>query len=106
MNLKIKEELKKQKILQIELANHLNTSQSLVSMYVNNETNPPLETLCKIADFLHVSLDELVGRQTNNINLDVYEPETKTLIQKILNMSKIQKAQTINFVNSLTMFDE
>lgn len=88
------------------MAHDLSIPQQSVNKYALNKAEPNIDTLCKIADYLHISMDELLGRKSNNINLEVVEPETKSLIVKILSMNKVQRAQTINFVNTLTMFDE
>lgn len=106
MNFTLKKLLEDRKRTQKEMADNLKLSTSLVNQYVQEKCYPNYDTLCQIADFLHVSTDELLGRQTNNVNLEALEPEVKTLIQKILKMNNTQKAQTITFVNALTMFDE
>ena len=47
---------------QVELAKYLNIDQSTYSDYECGNVNVPIEQLIKIADFYHVSLDYLVGR--------------------------------------------
>ena len=49
-------------IKQTEIAAYLNIRQSTYSDYENGKINIPIETLIRIADFYHVSLDYLVGR--------------------------------------------
>lgn len=93
-------------VSQIDVARKLKLPISTYNQYETGKNEPNIDMLCKLADYFHVSLDELVGRKSNNINLEALEPKIKTLIQKILDMNKIQQAQTINFVNSLTMFDD
>ena len=106
MNFKLNELLKKNQISQTELAKELKIAPSVVNRYALNLREPNYAMLCKIADYLHVTTDELLGRNTNLINLESLPEEEKTLVQKILNMNNVQKAQTINFVNALTMFDK
>ena len=106
MNFKLNELLKKNRISQTELAKNLKVAPSLVNRYALQKLEPNYEMLCKIADYLHVTTDELLGRKTNNINLEVLPEDEKSLITKILSMNNVQKAQTINFVNALTMFDK
>jgi len=103
MKLKLKEELKKKEISQIKLAEHLKLAKSTISMYANNENEPNLDTLVKIADFLHISTDELLGRKTNNINLESLEPKTKELINKILSMNDTQIEQIISIINAINL---
>lgn len=58
---------KSHKISQTELADYLGISQRTVSHYENGTAEPSLICLCQIADFLNVSLDELLGRDYKNI---------------------------------------
>lgn len=97
---------KNQNKTQLQVAKDLNIEPTTLCNYEKGKSEPSVETLCKLADYYHVSLDELVGRESKNINLEALEPNVKTLIQKILGMNKVQQAQTIAFVNSITMFDD
>ena len=96
----------KTNLTQTEVARISGINLRNYNKYENNVSEPDIKTLCKLADFYHVSIDELVGRNTDIINLNTLEPEVSTLIKKIIKMNNIQKAQTINFVGALTMFDE
>lgn len=44
------------------LADYLGLNRSTVTHYVAGRTEPDIATLIKIADFFHVSVDYLVGR--------------------------------------------
>lgn len=50
--------------------------------------------------------NNIIEQSTDIIKLTTLEPEVSTLIRKIIKMNDIQKAQTINFVGALTMFDD
>ena len=50
-------------IKQVELAAYLNITQATYSDYENGKINIPVESLAKLADYYHVSLDYLVGRE-------------------------------------------
>lgn len=50
-------------IKQVELAAYLNITQATYSDYENGKINIPVESLVKLADYYHVSLDYLVGRE-------------------------------------------
>ncbi len=52
---------------QIELAEKLNYSDKAVSKWERGESLPDVETLKRIADLYHVSLDSLVNEKTNII---------------------------------------
>ncbi len=49
-------------IKQFELANYLHIRRNTYSDYECGKINIPIDALIKIADFYHVSLDYLVGR--------------------------------------------
>ncbi len=104
--MKLLELRKKQKLTQQDVAKLLNIQQSTYSGYENGAYEPTIQTLCHLAEIYHTTIDELVGRKTDMINLNTLEPEIRTLIKKIIKMNNIQKAQTINFVGALTMFDD
>lgn len=104
--MKLKELRKDRKFTQADVAKYLDLTIAGYNGYETEKRTPSISTLIKLADFYHTSIDYLVGRETNLINLEVLPEEEKTLIQKILNMSTVQKAQTINFVNALTLFDK
>ncbi len=50
---------------QISLQMQTGIEQALLSKYENGERIPPTETLLKLADFYHVSLDYLLCRTEN-----------------------------------------
>lgn len=50
------------KMRQTDLAQRLNTTQRKVSYWESGNVEPDLESLWKIADIFHVTIDELVGR--------------------------------------------
>lgn len=103
--MKLKELRTKDKLTQKQVSHYLNTSETNYNRYELGKVEPDIDTLIKLADFYHCSLDELVGRESDMLNLNALEPEIGSLIRKIIKMNTMQKAQTINFVTSLTMFD-
>ena len=58
---RVKKELKEQGRTQTELADFLNVRKSTVSEWVNDNNEPPMEVIVKIAKFLHVTTDYLLG---------------------------------------------
>ncbi len=103
--MKLKKLRKENHLTQNDVAKVLNVNQRTYSGYELGLSEPNIQSLIKLAELYHVSLDELLGRDCDIINLNALEEDTSSLIKKIINMNKIQKLQTINFVNSLTMFD-
>ena len=90
---------------QLQVAKDLLIDPTTLCNYEKGKSQPNIETLCKLADYYHTTIDELVGRKSEIINLNALEPELSSLIRKIIKMNQTQKAQTINFVGALTMFD-
>ena len=68
MNFRLKELRKRRKISQIKLSIDLNMNQNTISRYENLEREADYATLIKLADYFCVSIDYLLGRDTNSIN--------------------------------------
>ena len=64
MHFRLKELRKNRKISQLKLAMDLNMNQNTISRYENMEREADYETLIKIADYFHVTLDNLLGRDS------------------------------------------
>ena len=62
MEFRLKELRKQRKISQLKLAFDLNMNQNTISRYENMERQADYETLIRFADYFHVSLDYLLGR--------------------------------------------
>lgn len=59
---RIKEERKRRKLTQGDIAKQLNITRSAYTLYETGKSQPYLETAIKIADIFQVSLDYLAGR--------------------------------------------
>lgn len=59
---------KRKKISQNELGKKVGTSGDIIGRYERDEVKPSIEVASKIADFLEVSLDYLIGK--TNLELD------------------------------------
>ena len=95
---KLKEILKAKGVTQADLARYLNITTSLVSYYANSEVMPNLDTLFKIADYLHVTTDELLGRDTRLINTACLDNKTQEVINTVLNMSPDEVEKLLNII--------
>lgn len=100
MNIKILRE--KINISQYELADKLGIPRSTLCNYEKNINEPSISTLIKLANFFNVSIDELVGRETDTINLKYLGEDESYLIRKILKMNKMQLIKTKAYVMGLT----
>lgn len=85
--------MKQKKITQEELANALNTSQSVVAGWKNRGTVPTMEYLPTICEVLGVSWEYLI---TGTESKEYFSPEEKKLIEQfrtlpIESLKEIQK---------------
>ena len=60
--MRIKEIRKAKRITQIKMAMELDMCQNTLSRYETGVREPGINDLIRIADYLNVSLDDLVGR--------------------------------------------
>ncbi len=54
---------KAKKLTQEDVARYLNISRQAYCRYENDQREPSLDTLCKLADFYEESTDTLLGRE-------------------------------------------
>ena len=71
---------KKNKLTQIELAEKLNYSDKAISKWEKGETTPDVYTLVKIAQHYNVSLNYLLGIDTENYNKKEVFVKPQTLL--------------------------
>ncbi len=98
---KLRELRQKRKLTQEEMSKILNLGSTTYKNYENNITEPNISTLIKLADFYHVSLDELVGRPTNLINKMVLTEREQSIIEKVLNMNNKQQELTELYIDTM-----
>lgn len=61
---RLKEERKKAKLTQEEVAKYLGVTRPAYTQYETDKTTPSLETVGKLADLYKISVDYLMGRLT------------------------------------------
>ena len=69
---------------QAELSKRINIPTATLFNYEVGKCEPNIESLIKLANFYNVSLDELVGREADTINLKYLNDNEAYLIRKIL----------------------
>ncbi len=74
--MKLKELRKSKSITQLDVATAIGVSPQVLSRYERGEREPDYKTLCKLADFFGVSVDELLGR-TPQLFDDARVPKTE-----------------------------
>ena len=83
---------------QKDIANILGVSREAYTMYETNRAQMSYESLCRLADFYHISVDYLLGRETKDVFLCT--EEEKEYIKKLRKVDERGK-QVINAVLEL-----
>ena len=85
LNEKIKELRKAKRVSQVEMASALGLTKQCVSNWENDNIQPSIEMLVKIADYFGVTTDYLLGRsETDVINVEGLSPVEISHIRDIL----------------------
>lgn len=78
---------KSEKKTQVEIAKFLSIAPTTYSGYELGTSEPTIETLCKLADYYHVSLDYLVGREFTN-DVGFLTSQEKFLLENFRQLSE------------------
>lgn len=81
---------------QKEVAQILNLSSATYNTYERGISIPPIETLCKIADYFNISLDELVGRDFAQAGTELENELLKTIKQ----LSLVEQAKVLGYAKA------
>ena len=97
--MKLKELRKAHNLKLKEVATMLNIAVSTYNGYELEKTQPSFDILIKMADFFKVSVDYLIGHQSNNL-LDIsgYPEETKNLLHTIMKLDNFQAERVKAFI--------
>lgn len=89
---RLKELRLKKGVLQSEVAAYIGVNNSTYAYYERGTHNPTPETLCKLADFFGVTVDELLGRSPQLFdNARIERPEVLDLFEQ-LNVAEQERA--------------
>lgn len=97
----LKEKRKKMGLSQIEIAKFLGVDNSTYGKWELEKAEPNIENLIKLADYYHVTLDELVGRPTSLINKMVLSDLEKRTIEKFLSLNPKLQELTEFYIDTL-----
>ena len=97
---KIRELREEAQLTQNELARELSTSQRNVSNWETGTSEPDLATVCALADFFSVSIDELFGREGVIPPAELMAGLDRLLVKKVRSLTDGQKAALLSFLNS------
>ena len=100
---RLKDMRKKRGISQSELTKTINIPQTTYANYEIKNCDPNISTLIKLADFYNISVDELVGRETDMINLNLLDDTRKALIKEIINSSDVTVARLDAFYQGIKL---
>ena len=92
--------LRKEKgLTQTQLANAVGLGRQAYAYYEKGEREPSPETLCKLADFFGVTVDELLGRTPQLFDdARIERPEILELFEKL---SLSEQQQVIGYIKGL-----
>lgn len=90
LNIRIKELRTAHGLTQVEFAKILSVSKQAVSNWENNNIQPSIDMLLKIADFFGVTTDYLLGRSNDN-SLDVSNLSKEAVAHIQMIISDIKK---------------
>lgn len=84
-----------------EIAKLLSISVQAYYKYENEINEPNIENVKKLANFYHITTDELLGNATHLINIEALETEKKNIITNILNMTNSQLNRVSDFIKGM-----
>ena len=96
MQNRIKEIRKERHLTQKEFAEKLNISQPAISRYENGDREPKLDTWQKLADFLDVPVDYLLGisKDSSTLTIDDLNQEEQEAYERITDILSQEYPQT------------
>lgn len=104
--MKLKELRNKTGITQKEMAKVLNVAHTTYNGYELGKISPDVKMLIKLADYFNVSIDELVGRETENLNLKFVDETKKEIIKEILKLDTNLTNQVNAFLQGMKLAEE
>ena len=108
--MKLKELRKENKLKQKQVAEYLNVAESTYRGYENETSEPPIETLKKIADYYHVTLDFLCEHKTILYNTFEFPPFTsdldKDIVKQYFNLPENKRAIIRGEIKALGLVDK
>ena len=101
-NIKLKELRLKHEKTQQEIAKDLNLTQNTYSNYEKGKTTPDIQTLIKIADYFHVTVDYLIGHEVPYlIDKSYYIAEQQILLDEIATLDKEKCKLTKAYIDGI-----
>ncbi len=92
---------KRRGLTQLEASKILNVDQSTISKWEQDKAIPDIATLIKLADYFNTSIDYIVGRDSELINLKALDKDTSEIIKTVINLNSEQKSQILSIIKIL-----
>ena len=104
--MKLKQLRLEAKLTQQEIADKLGINRVNYSRCENEQIEPDLETLIKLATFFHVSVDYLIGNeQPNKVDLTSLSETKKDCIEEIQSLTEEEALAVTHFIAGLKQKD-
>mgnify|MGYP004665085013 CR=1 FL=1 len=88
-------------ISQQQLADVIAVSQQSVNKYENHSVEPDIDTLIRMADYFHVTVDYLIGRsETERCEMPGITSGEVDLLNKIRKLKPVQKECILKIIES------
>lgn len=101
MALRLKELRESRGIKQSELAKYLNVASNTISTWENNQREPNLETVIKMANFFNVSTDYLLGKSGAETELPLLTKEEASLLRNYRRLKGKAQAALMTVANQM-----
>lgn len=92
---------KKNKYSQKEVAKKINVSQGTYSKYENGIADPTVDTLIKLADLFHTSVDNLIRDNKDEISNNQHPRYSDNLIEKIKQLNEYNLMKVEGYVENM-----
>ena len=89
----------KKHITQIKLSTEIGVSQETVSAYEKGKSMPGVDTLCRMADFFHVTTDFLLDRTSSPNDVSENQPQEEAeMLSYFKRLSRNKQARVIGIL--------
>lgn len=92
---------KKHGYSQKDIAKKINVSQGTYSKYENGIADPTMETLIKLADLFHTSVDNLIRDNESEIKQNEHPKLSETLIKKLENLNEYNLMKVEGYIENM-----
>lgn len=93
-------------LTQQKLADALGVSRSTVAMWENGKNEPDNAMLTKIAEYFHISTDELLGHSheepVKNVPVSALDQKKQLVASKMDNLNESQISRIIAYIDGMT----